>query len=280
MSTYNNALPVVASEYRVTASDATHLMIECQIDTKLAVKSMLGCMLLPGILIIAYIGVIFGVLSTSFGSLSFSPLAIVLPVFIGIFFPIMLCVVYAMYKKMARTATIELDKFSNLFTISTPNTFVRMKTGGYGGYGWPTGAGGYGRYNRYAMFGQYFSRMWDLSACSFRLVHPGEPAGPGFGMMRLSLRGMALVMLQPQPNMVPIILLATPRVERAQDMIDDMTAFVRGVPAVVPEQVQPLGTPVQGQHVHPDGNKICPHCGAWNSSSTRFCANCGTEVQP
>lgn len=273
---------VPPSEYTITASDATHLIFVCHVDKKLWTKSLVSvsCMLfLPFIIVLAFFIVFFSLMFGSMGAF-FTIISIErFLVIVAVFIPVVFLFGKIMRNMLVRAVIIELDKFSNVFSMYTPGTLGGHRHGETIEHGTP-GAGYPSRTSGHAKGTHHVSRSWDLEACTFRLVAPGEPLSRVLSTLRFTCRDRYLVVMHPAPGATPVPLLATVSVERASAMIDEMRRFKRGAVGIDSpkhDATRPA-TPAREPLPFTGDGITCTFCGARNSTSIRFCSGCGGEL--
>ena len=157
----------------------------------------------------------FGLLTESIGHTAFYS-GVLLPLMIlPAFFICLVGVVFgviAYQAKKLRSFQLVLDKDTNKMTLYTPNPFIRSMN-----------------YSFYiSRFGQYLTAAWDLDRVLFRLIMPGERAGPRTSFLRGLLKRSCLVMYGDQGWLRPNLLLASENVELAQSLISIIDTFLRG----------------------------------------------------
>ena len=111
-----------------------------------------------------------------------------------------------------QTLQLELDKEANKMNLYTPNPFLTSKYSS----------------TYISRLGQYFAAAWDLDSMLFRLIMPGERAGPGMGFLRSILKNSWLVMYGDQAWLRPNLLLASENAEIAQSLMSTIDKFLRG----------------------------------------------------
>lgn len=163
---------------------------------------------------VIFIPCIFLILSTN-NRYSYDTFNLVFPILFIVFLVCMIGVLFgatASQAKKFQTFQFVLDKDTNKMTLYTPNPYLNYK------------------YQRsyLARLGQYLTSAWDLDRMLFRLIMPGERAGPGMGILRGILKNSWLIMYGDQAWLLPNILLASENAEIAQSLMNTIDDFLRG----------------------------------------------------
>ncbi|HME55457.1 MAG TPA: hypothetical protein VKM55_24830 [Candidatus Lokiarchaeia archaeon] len=210
------AAGLVGYDYSIRLASNSRLIVDFRIDQSLLRKRMMMPFIIMGIVFAAVFIPLFGGLFFTFGRSpyfdigAFSPLLIYIVAMIVCFG--VLIGGLAVQVKRWQAFQLVLDKVTNKMTLYAQNPFIR------------------GRYaNRYySRLGHYLASAWDLDKIMFRLVMPGERAGPGMTSFRIFLKNSCLVMYGNSDLNGTNILLASKNAEIARSLMGEIDAFFRG----------------------------------------------------
>ena len=221
---YTTPASLSGNDFSITLASNTHLVVTFQVDAKMMMKrAMLALICIPILLGCCFIPVLIPVLST-YGRGTFYSFNLLFPILILV---MITCFTGLMYgaavaqSKKFKTFQLVLDKDTNKMTMYTPNPYLNYK------------------YQRsyLARLGQYLTSAWDLDSVLFRLIMPGERAGPGMSLLRGIVKNSWLVMYGDQSWLRPNILFASESAEIAQSLMNTIDNFLRNTPGFNNNQV-------------------------------------------